>query len=245
VDGVLTDALVPRPQVPMQPEVYQTIDAIDAEMSRQLGVSDFQEAVIPDKKMLATEVNALEASGGARMAGVAKRYRLFREDGAACLLILLQKFSNRMRAYKFDTEDGKKTWGAMSMVELRGEKSDGDLEDIGIQFRVKINASSEAPKNKLQDLEMKMKALQTAVPFIQMPDPVTGGPMVNIKALLRAIFKAMDLDNVSDIVPPDPTPQEQQAAMEQQAQVAQIQGVMQGLQSGGGANAGGGGNPPQ
>ena len=220
----------PVPYEPVAKEVYDSLEPLDQEMGRQLGVSQFEESVIPAKDVRAAEVHALR-EGNARNAGDARRYRRFRSDIATCLLTLYQKFADRSRSYSAVTEDGRQRWGALNAVDLRGMRPMGDdLEEIGIQYQVKVNVDNEEPRNKQTEKELWKELLAILLPLGQTPDPERPGmPMVNVKALVRAVLKRFDIKNLSDIIPSAPSPQEQaqmaQAQQGQAAMAAQIQGM--------------------
>lgn len=242
-NSALLDQITALPIPNVQSEVYATMDTTDSEMSRALGVSEFAEAVIPDKKMLAREVDAVQQGGGARTTGAAKRYRRFREDVAMCVLVLLQRFADRAREYHYEEPDGRAYWGSVNMEDLRGRKASGELEEIGIQYRVKVNADNENPTNKQKDQQLKAQLLEMLAPFGQMPDPeLPNRPVVNIKALLRMVLKALEVKDLSSVVPPAPSQDEVAQMQMQRARAAQMQMM---AAAAGGPEAGPQAGPPE
>jgi len=224
VDAPLKDQIVPFPHQPIPTDLYASLQSIPIEIGRQLGVSEFSEAITPQKDMTATESLALQQMGGARTSGDARRYREFREDLLMCTLVLLQIFGDRSRAYQHNTEGGHKAWGSMRNTELRGIDDKAELLPVGTQYAIKVNASSSQPKNKIIDQKLKIELLSVLEKFAQMPDPVTGQPIVNIKAALRMVAKTFEEHRVNALVPPDPTPEEVQRI--QQAKQVQEQEML-------------------
>jgi hypothetical protein len=112
----------------------------------------------------------------------------------------------------------------MRNTELRGIDDKAELLPVGTQYAIKVNASSSQPKNKIIDQKLKIELLSVLEKFAQMPDPVTGQPIVNIKAALRMVAKTFEEHRVNALVPPDPTPEEVQRI--QQAKQVQEQEML-------------------
>lgn len=223
VEPGLKDQLVPFPHQPIRGELFQSLEALPVEIGRQLGVSPYEEATLPQKDMTKAEVMTLANLGGGRTSGDANTFRLFKEDLANCLLILLQHFGDRARSYSMQLPDGQRKWGTMRNTDLRGSDGQGNMLPPGIQWRVQVDASQEQPKNKQLDQENKLKLLEIVSRYAQMPDEI-GRPMVNIRPVLRMVWEAFDEGDANSIIPPDPTPEEL-------AQFQQQQAIQQALQA--------------
>ena len=102
-EAALKDQITPFPHVPLQPEVFHSLDALPIEIGRQLGVSSFDEAVVPDKDMRAREVDAIQQSGSARTGGDARRFREFKERR---FRIRLQQLAREGRDARVETLRG-------------------------------------------------------------------------------------------------------------------------------------------
>lgn len=210
-------------------DMYKSLEAEPQEISRQLGINDFQESVLPKKDMLAREVNALQESGGVRTAGDSEKFNAFKEDIATCILILMQMFADKGRNYNQTDTEGKRQWGTLRNIDLRGQDERGNLLPVGIQYKVKVNADSVMPQNKSYELQLAMQLLKECAPFMQVPDEWTGQPLVNVKSILRDLFKAAGKKDVDAYVEPEPNDEEKAQIMQQkQAQSVAAKAAGQG-----------------
>ncbi|MEN6358153.1 MAG: hypothetical protein ABFD83_13850 [Armatimonadota bacterium] len=224
VDPGLINQIVPFPHTQISVDIYKNLEDIPVEIGRQLGVSPFEENIIPQKDMLAREVDAMQQAGGARASGDAERYREYREDIARCLLSLYMTFGDRTRAFKYNAPDGQRVWGQVNNADLRGRDPESVLLPMpdNSTYSVKINADSEGPKNKTYEQQLRMKLLQIIAGYAQMADPDTGQPIVNLKTALRSLLKAFDERDITAWITPDPTPEQlQQIQLAKQAQAQQ------------------------
>jgi hypothetical protein len=225
------------PTPPVQPEVYNEMQMTDPEMDRALGVSQMQEAVASKRKMLKAEVDAMANQGQSRISGEQETFNAWRSVQAMRLLALLMRFADRKREYSYN-QGGKTTWGAMNNEDLRGTNTRGELEPIGIQYRVKVTVDAEAHRNKQADQQLKIKMLQALEPFAKMPDtddPTV--PMVSLKPLLKNLVDSFDIPNSKDCLAPTLSPEEKKQKQQEAAQkqmMAMIQAKMAGQQPGGG-----------
>ncbi len=201
------DALQPLESAMIQPEVYATLKEVPDEIARMLGVSQFQEAVTPQKKMLATEVNALTEQGGARQGGDAERFRIFKERVALRVLGLLQQFSESPRPYSYMDDMGNKKYAMLGADQLRGNAPvAGETEAVEIQWRVKLDAENAKGRSKSVERAEKTQLLAGLQPFMAMPDPSNPMmPLVNPKPLLRHVLRAYDIPDADDVVSVNPT----------------------------------------
>jgi hypothetical protein len=82
-------------------------------------------------------------------------------------------------------------------------------EDIKGEYIVDVNIGSTTPKNSTQQQQTYAWLLQTLAPFAGQQDPQTGGPMINVKALIKKILSTFpEIKNVEEILasPPPPAP---------------------------------------
>lgn len=189
-------------------DFYKSLDNEPQEISRQLGINEFQESILPQKDVLAREVMLLNEAGGVRTSGDNEKFNAFKEDVATCLLALMQTFADRGRTYSKTSAEGKKLWGTLNSEDLNGYTATGEPNLPGVQYKVLVNAESSMPKNKSYDLDLASKVIQVLAPFAQMQDPTTGQPIVNIKAVLRDFLTSAGKKNTDAYISPEPTPEE-------------------------------------
>jgi len=219
----------PRPNE----DAYKSLTEAPDKIRQIIGISDYQGNQLPEKDVTATEASYLASQGGTRQSSEIERYNRFLARCAYKVLILLQQFQERTRQYAFINNNGDEDWGWVNAEKLRGivpgsndsENPLGDLEEPGIQFAIDIDPSKKLPTNQLQERKTALELLTTLHPFTQMPDPrLPNRPLVNLAPLLRGIIETFDLSNQSEIIKPDPTPDEVKQAQaemisQQQAQL--------------------------
>jgi hypothetical protein len=203
VDGAIIElnpafinAVKEWPLAPVQPEVYAEMTQDGTEIGRQLGVNDFTENVVPEKKMLATEVVALQNEGGAREGGDAERFHKFKETVALRVIALLQQFAVTPRQYQSMDPFGATTFDTISMGQLRGVNPiSGDMEPVGIQWRIKVDVENSQPRSKTLMRQEYGALLQAMTPFIQ-------SGLVNPVPILIKILKAFDVKDIASVLTP-------------------------------------------
>jgi hypothetical protein len=194
-------------------ELFVRHQEIPREITRQLGVSDYQQAVMPDEKRLQVEVMAIQETGGARTTGAAKEYRLFKGDVAACMLGLIQLFAKRYRKFSYASPDGKMRWGAMKHTELKGFDTKHKPLPVGIQFRIKLDIDSSAPRSKVLDQRLQMELLNILIPLVpQLIDPITQTPRIDLMPIITKVVNLMG-HRFSGVVRPEPSEDDKVAVL--------------------------------
>ena len=184
------------PLAPVQPEVYSEMTQDTQEIARQLGVNEFSENVVPNRKMLATEVVALQNEGSARESGDAERFRKFKETVALRVIALLQQFAVTPRQYTSMDTFGAMQFNTISMGQLRGVNPlSGELEPVGIQWKIKVDAENEHPRSKALIRQEYGTLLQALTPFIQ-------AGLINPVPLLIKVLKAFDIKDIQSVLTP-------------------------------------------
>jgi hypothetical protein len=202
--------LVPQPQ--LDSTVYAEMKMTDPDMELALGVSKFFDTQTPDRKMLKAEITATQQQGSTRPASDVDKARDFASDIATCLTLLFMKFGDIGWEYK--SKEGGNEWGVMDAEKLRGKHpGSDDMEDIGIQYEIKVSADSEQHKNKQQDVTQKIAWFEKCIlPFANLPDPDDPTKkMVDLKAALKIVSEPMDIPNTEDIMAPTLSEQEKAA----------------------------------
>lgn len=225
------------PRDPIDQTIYDTLKMTDPEVERAFGITAQQESVTPQRKMTATEVHAQQSAGQTRIIGHQERFNAWRSDIATCLMLLFMKYGDRKWEFSHKS-GGKEQWGTMDAEDMRGHKLNGELEKIGVQYRVKVTVDSEAHKNKLADQQLKLQWFQIVSKFFNISDPDDPAKkMVDMKKALKVVTDSLGIPNTEDIIAPPLTPEERQARMAQMAQTKQA-GSPTLQQPTGGASAG-------
>jgi len=237
---------------PVNIEAQQALEQTPGKIKELLGVSEFQANILPGKQMTKYEAEQLATQGGTRQDYEIEVYHQFLARVAYKVLTLTQEFATEPRTYPTGQAAGGGAYGRLTGFDLReavpGSRTAGnplgELEAPGIQFKIEIDASKKRPRNEMLDRQEALQFLQVVAPFAQMPDPrLPTRPLVNLAPALRNLAKKFNLENLDEIVPPDPTPEEIQAAQQQAMHAAQAR--MAAAQAGGGPMVGPAGQEQQ
>lgn len=189
----------------LNPEIYRLEDSALRDIDYQLGVSDFQRNVIPQGRRTATEVSAIQSTGSSRVDRDLRSFESLCARVARLFLALIQKYASH--AVTLEVYDPSN--GASQLVEMSNEQIKG-------RFDVSVEVSSTMPLNKEVESQRAVQLLQVLTPYAQMPDPMTGQPVVNLVPLLKKIIELSGISNAAEIVqPPQMPPQDPMAAMMQ------------------------------
>lgn len=213
----------------LRQEAYQELSSTQNRIMEHVGVSDFQANMTPDKQMTATESTNIANQGGTRQESEIERYEDFLRRMAYKILTLCQQFAETPKEFAWTDSAGETQWGKASMRDLRLPVPGGDIEESGIQFAIEIDPSRRRSRNEFLEKQESMQLLSTLMPFTQMPDPrLPTRQLIDIVPLVRGVVEKFDLPNQTEIIKPDPTPEEmQQAQMQQmQAQNGNIVGIL-------------------
>jgi hypothetical protein len=202
----LLGRIKPSERPPSNIEAFRFLEAVPDEMRGQWGVNEFQANLTPDRKMLAAEVNALSAQGGTRQECDLEAYNDFVCRVGYKVLALLQQFSDATRSFAYTTEAGVEDWGKASLESLRGvDPSTRELEPVGIQFAIELDADGTGNRNKYSERQELSEMMSTLAPLKDMPDPSRPGmPMINTRTLLREYMKRYDIGQLNEIIAPEP-----------------------------------------
>lgn len=186
-------------------DLYKELQEIPTEIGRALATNEFEESQIPDKKMLAREVDAVSRQGNSRTQVDIEIFDTFREDVALCVFLLFDKFGDRARYFNQKDGTGQTQWGQINNTSLREAAGASDSTPIDQIYRIKINASSTRAKNKSYEQEKQATLYKMLQPFMT-PTPTAPGmppspPLVDARVVLRGLLKSFDVDNIDEYLP--------------------------------------------
>lgn len=205
VDGAIIEhnggpdarVIMPIDHNPLVPEIYKTDEWAIRDMRFISGLDEYETNNVGKTRRTAMEVEQIRQGGGSRSAKDAQDFEYFcAEVGEDCLDLLMQ-YSQKVRSIPiYDQNDNISEW------------SDFTADDIKGDYLVNVYIGSTQPKSNSDTQQAYAWLLQTLAPFAQQPDPATGQPMINIKALVKGLLSAFpDIRNVDQILTPDQPPQ--------------------------------------
>jgi hypothetical protein len=187
-------------------DLYKELQELPTEIGRALATNEFEESQIPDKKMLAREVDAVSRQGNSRTQVDTDVYDEFREDLAFCVFVLFDKFGDRARYFNQKDGTGTTQWGQINNATLREASGAGESTPIDQIYKIKINASSTRAKNKSYEQEKQATLYKMLQPFMTPAQPGPNGmpgpaPLVDARVVLRGLLKSFDVDNIDEYLP--------------------------------------------
>lgn len=223
----LSEVVVPMPQVPLSPEVYNTSEIIEGDINTVSGVSEYARGQMPEIRRTATEASIIADAGNARAADKLAIVELSIGQIARRVVQLMQQFM---------------TGEQMARVT---DKGGGDLfvpytrDDIVGEFDFSVEAGSTQPMNDTIRKQQAVSLLNALAPLVGL----VIDPAALAKHVLAQGFGIKDPDKfLMQQQPPVPggpqDPAGQQAALPPQPGQAEVAPEM-------GAFAPTGGVPPE
>jgi hypothetical protein len=190
--------IMPIDHAPLAPEIYKTDEWAIRDMRFMTGLDEYDTNTVGKTRRTAAEVSQIRQAGGSRAQSDAQMFEQFCAAIGEDLLDLMMQYSDKTRSIPiYDENDQIADWANFTADDIKGD------------FLVDVYIGSTQPRNSMELQQTYAWLLQTLAPFSQTPDPETGGPLINLKALVKNLLSAFpDLHNVQDILtsPPPPPP---------------------------------------
>lgn len=236
VPQAVIDAIKPLEWPDIPKESYNTASMIETDMNRILGVTNYDEGILPENERKATEVKAMQSASQVRTGGAAEALNKAKRIAAGHIIALLQKFQSDPRSFRWTDDRGAEQWGTLTNYDLGGW--DGDLlRGAGSQWtpQIEIDTLQSNAPNIEQDRMIKL--LSVIAPYVQMPDPWRPGqPLIQVRKILEKIVRAAGIIETGAVIssePPEGDKVQQLLQMLQEANmdIEQLQMALQQLQA--------------
>jgi hypothetical protein len=199
VDGTIVEtqdnpsgALVPVIDAQISPDVYNYEQKVMSYLSLLSGIDQYEMGRAPTKRMTQEEVGQVAGAGGARAKRAAAAFEELCAGIAEDIISWNQQFAVRARKLPVVQGDQIVDWQNWTMDEIQGE------------FAFEVYVGSTEIKNKQGQVEQLGFLLQALQPYVQMVDPATGQPELNMKPMFRQLLALIpELKDVTAIVGPD------------------------------------------
>lgn len=162
----LNEVIVPIPQVPVEPQLYQYEDSTLQLMDRVSGASEYQQGTTPDVRRTATEASMIQDAANSRAADKMARVELFVAEVACKVVQLAQQYMTEDQVVRVIGKNGHPLWIPYSREDIQGE------------FDFEVEAGSTQPKNDQFRRSQALQLLQALTPWAQ-------AGLVNAQELLR------------------------------------------------------------
>ena len=189
----LSETVIPMPQTPLSPEIYQYSDIIEQDINTVSGVSEYARGQMPEIRRTATEASIIADAGNARAADKLAIVELGIGYVARRVLQVMQQFM---------------TGEQMARV---AQKGGGDLfvpytrEDIIGEYDFSVEAGSTQPMNDTIRKQQAVSLLNAMAPLV--------GTVVDPAALARHVLTmGFDIKDPDKFIIQQQTPQDMEVA---------------------------------
>ena len=189
----LSETVIPMPQTPLSPEIYQYSDIIETDINTVSGVSEYARGQMPETRRTATEASIIADAGNARAADKLAIVELGIGYVARRVLQVMQQFM---------------TGEQMARV---AQKGGGDLfvpytrEDIIGEYDFSVEAGSTQPMNDTIRKQQAVSLLNAMAPLV--------GTVVDPAALAKHVLTmGFDIKDPDKFIIQQQTPQDMEVA---------------------------------
>jgi hypothetical protein len=220
IDGAIVEhnggpeakVIMPIDHAPIPPELYKSDEWAIRDMHFQTGFTEYESNTVGKTRRTAQEVAQIQQQGGTLAMSDAQAFEAFCAEIGEDLLDLMMQYSDKIQSIPiYGDSENIQEWSEFSKDDIQGE------------YIVDVYIGSTMPKRSYDTQQTYIGLLQGLVPFAQMPDPETGGPLINFKALLKDFLRAFpEIKNIDEILAPTPTPMDAAA----NPMMAMMQGAM-------------------
>lgn len=200
IDGAIVEhnggpeakVIMPIDHAVIPPEIYKTDEWVIRDMRFQTGMDEYDTNTVGKTRRTAQEVAQIRQAGGSRASRDAQVFEQFCAEIGEDLLDLLMQYAEKARSIPvYGPNENVTDWANFTAEDIEGE------------YIVEVYVGSTQPKNSVEQQQTYAWLLQTLGPLSQMPDPETGGPLINIKALVKGLLSNFpDIRNVDEILAP-------------------------------------------
>ena len=189
----LSETVIPMPQTPLSPEIYQYSDIIETDINTVSGVSEYARGQMPETRRTATEASIIADAGNARAADKLAIVELSIGYVARMVLQVMQQFM---------------TGEQMARV---SQKGGGDLfvpytrEDIIGEYDFSVEGGSTQPMNDTIRKQQAVSLLNAMAPLV--------GTVIDPTALAKHVLTmGFDIKDPDKFIIQQQTPQDMEVA---------------------------------
>jgi hypothetical protein len=168
-DMPLNDLIVPLPQTPIDPQMYQYVEMTASDIDKISGVSEFQQGQSPDIRHTATEAAMMSDAANSRAADKLRVVEKCMGMVARRIVQLAQQYMTQDTEARVMGKNGYPVWIPCSPEHIQGE------------YAFEVEAGSTKPLNESQRRSDAMQLLQTLM-------PMAGSGLINVPELVKYVL---------------------------------------------------------
>lgn len=162
----LAEVLIPLPQQHMDPQLFNYVEQIEADLDRVSGVSEYERGATPEVRRTATEASLIQDAANARASDKLDTIENFIARVSSKVVQLAQQYLTQDQVVRVIGSNGHPVWVPFSREDIQGE------------YDFEVEAGSTQPRNDTARRQQAMQMLQTFAPFAQ-------GGLVNAAELVK------------------------------------------------------------
>lgn len=151
----LNEAVVPLKQEAINPELYNYVEGIEADMDRVSAVSEYERGAASTVRKSATEASMMQDAANARSAGKMAEVESFIARVANRVMQLAQQYLTEDQVVRVMGQNGNPMWVPYTREDIQGE------------FDYEVEAGSMAPMNETARRQQAVTLLQAFSPYVQ------------------------------------------------------------------------------
>ena len=156
----LTEVVMPMPQIPVSPEIYNYSNIIENDINTVSGISEYARGAMPEIRRTATEASIIADAQNARAADKLAIIEISISHVARRVLQLLQQFMTGEQVARMNMRGGETLWIPYSREEIVGE------------YDFSVQAGSTQPMNETIRKQQAISLMNAVAPLIgQVIDP--------------------------------------------------------------------------
>ena len=150
----LSEIVMPMPQVPVSPEIYNYSEIITNDINTVSGISEYARGAMPEIRRTATEASIVADAQNARSSDKLAIVELAISDVAKRVIQLMQQFMTGEQVARLNLRGGETMWIPYSREEIVGE------------YDFSVQAGSTQPMNETIRKQQAVSLLNAVAPLI-------------------------------------------------------------------------------
>ena len=148
--------VVPLPQVPLAPEIYNHSNIIEQDINTVSGVSEYARGQMPEIRRTATEASIIADAGNARAADKLAMVEIIIGEVARLVLQLLQQYMTQPQMVRITGKDDEEYFVAYERDDIMGE------------YDFSVEGGSTQPLNETARRQQAISLMNAVAPLVGM-----------------------------------------------------------------------------
>jgi hypothetical protein len=186
-EGVeLGDAIIPMPQTPLDPSIYQMSDVIQGDINNITAVNEYARGGgAQDIRRTATEASMIQDAANARAADKLAQVEAYISQVARRLIMLSQQYMTEPQVTRVTGGNGAPLWFEFEPSWIQGE------------YDFEVEGGSTQPENDALRRQQSIDLMQTMGPLLQ-------SGLVNVPEVIKFVLRGFGVKNPAKFLNPLP-----------------------------------------